>query len=450
MSENVKKAFNLKSFTIANGLMLFAFFFGAGNLMFPPYFGGIGGKLWFIGALGFIIGDVLLIVLGLYASTKYPKAEIIGVFYRNGRALERVLAWLFIIGGAWLVVLPRCGYLFHTFVTAQLFPSVSPWISSIVFFGICLILAINPNKVIDIVGKYLAPIKVVAILLLIGIGIAKGITNGDSMIPTGELFKNGLLSGYMTIDLMGATVTSVLIISVLKNNGVTSTKIQSGVIMKSAAICAVLLIIIYGGLTFLGSGFTSSLSTTGEDQAAYLVLVIKGVFGTAGSVMMAIIIAIAVCTTTTATIAGCGQLGNLAASNKISFKVLAIISAIVAGVIAAMGAAQLITFATMVVLAIYPAIVTNVILTIFTRFIRNDNVFRGASIAALVFGVLIALPQTYPDIFSFLNIFLKLPLVSVYLGWLIPAIICGIIGAFIKYKGYENRPFLRENAEQQD
>ncbi|MDR1782054.1 MAG: branched-chain amino acid transport system II carrier protein [Bacilli bacterium] len=449
MSNKVKKAFNLKSFIIANALMLFGFFFGAGNLMFPPFFGGLGGSHWWIGALGFVIGDIVLIVLGLYASTKFPKAEVIGVFYRNGRALEKILAWLFIVGGAWLVVLPRCGYLFHTFITNEFFPGVSPWFTAIFYFGLSLIFALNPNKVIDIVGKYLTPILVVCLIGLFVVGLSKGIASTPQMIPDGDLFKNGLISGYMTIDLMGATVTSVLVISVLSYNGVNDRKTQTSVILKSALIAAVLLFIVYVGLTWLGSGFAANMATTKEDQAAYLVAMIKQLFGSAGYVVMAVVLGFAVLTTSTATIAGCGQLGHIASGKKLSHKLLCALAAIIAGCISVLGAGALISFATMVVLAIYPAIVTNVILTIFTKFIRNDNVYRGATIAALFFGLCIALAQSYPTQFAFLSIFLKLPLVSVYLGWLIPTIIGGIIGAFVKYKGYENRPFLRENANQE-
>jgi LIVCS family branched-chain amino acid:cation transporter len=440
----------VKIFTITSGLTLFAYFFGAGNLMFPPYFGGVGGKMWIIGAIGFIVGDVFLILCGLYASTKFPNAPIIGVFYRNGKMLEKVLAWCFIIGGSWLVVLPRCGYLFHSFVTNQFFPGVGSWVTAIFYFGLSLILAINPSKIIDIVGKYLTPILVVAIIILFAVGAIKGIHSGEPMVQTGELFKNGLISGYMTIDLMGSTIESIIIIVVLKEKGINDTKFQSKIVMKAAVIAAILLTIVYMGLTWLGSGFSQNIANVGEDQATYLVTMIQSLFGNVGYIVMAVVLGLAVLTTSTAVIAGCGQLGRLATDNKLSAKAVDIISAVIAGVISIMGAGQLITFATMVVLAVYPVIFANVVLTIFTDKIRNDNVFRGASVGSLVFGILISLAQTYPEQFRILSPVLKLPLVNYYLGWLIPTIICAVIGGFVKYKGFEDRPFLRENALKSD
>jgi hypothetical protein len=35
-------------------------------------------------------------------------------------------------------------------------------------------------------------------------------------------------------------------------------------------------------------------------------------------------------------------------------------------------------------------------------------------------------------------------------SWIIPTAVACVIGAFIKYKGFEPRPFLRENAGQEE
>ena len=43
---------------IVTGFALFAMFFGAGNLIFPPYLGVITGDKFLIGFLGFILADV--------------------------------------------------------------------------------------------------------------------------------------------------------------------------------------------------------------------------------------------------------------------------------------------------------------------------------------------------------------------------------------------------------
>ena len=52
------------------GLALFAMFFGAGNLIFPPELGVKSGPMWFIGFLCFLIADAGLAVLGVIAMGK--------------------------------------------------------------------------------------------------------------------------------------------------------------------------------------------------------------------------------------------------------------------------------------------------------------------------------------------------------------------------------------------
>ena len=54
------------------GLMLFSLFFGAGNLIFPPFLGLITGKSWLIGFSGFILAlfVVLLVSFITYLSSK--------------------------------------------------------------------------------------------------------------------------------------------------------------------------------------------------------------------------------------------------------------------------------------------------------------------------------------------------------------------------------------------
>ena len=40
------------------GFMLFANFFGAGNLIFPPFLGATSGSNWLTSFMGFIVADI--------------------------------------------------------------------------------------------------------------------------------------------------------------------------------------------------------------------------------------------------------------------------------------------------------------------------------------------------------------------------------------------------------
>lgn len=49
------------------GFALFSMFFGAGNVIFPPYLGLQCGRMWFGGFAAYYVADVLLAVLALFA-----------------------------------------------------------------------------------------------------------------------------------------------------------------------------------------------------------------------------------------------------------------------------------------------------------------------------------------------------------------------------------------------
>lgn len=51
--------------TIIIGFALFAIFFGAGNLIFPPYLGVTAGENWGIATLAFLISDPLLSIIAV-------------------------------------------------------------------------------------------------------------------------------------------------------------------------------------------------------------------------------------------------------------------------------------------------------------------------------------------------------------------------------------------------
>ena len=59
--------------TFVIGFAIFAMFFGAGNLIFPPYLGLIAGKNWFLAFLCFMAVDIGLSLLTLLVVAKIGK-----------------------------------------------------------------------------------------------------------------------------------------------------------------------------------------------------------------------------------------------------------------------------------------------------------------------------------------------------------------------------------------
>ena len=185
--------------TLIMGLALFATFFGAGNLIFPPFLGRETGSSWFLGFLGFFLMDVGLGVLAIWATVFNRRGDIQGVVGKIGKLPGEIMAAIIIICIGPGLCIPRTAATTFEMGVTTLMPSMSPWVFGAIFFAIVLVLTIRPTKVIDIVGNYLTPVLLAVMVILIVLGIVSPIgpaTAASTVVP----LKEGMLSGYQTMD----------------------------------------------------------------------------------------------------------------------------------------------------------------------------------------------------------------------------------------------------------
>ena len=76
--------------TVTTGLMLFALFFGAGNLIFPPVLGASSGQNLPLVLLGFLITGVALPLLGVIAVCTSGEG-VLGLAHRVGPRFGTVM-----------------------------------------------------------------------------------------------------------------------------------------------------------------------------------------------------------------------------------------------------------------------------------------------------------------------------------------------------------------------
>ena len=90
------------------GFALFAMFFGAGNLIFPPYLGVVSGSSWVTGFGGFALADVGLALLAIVAAAKC-QGDVSKILGRSGEKLALVLGTAIMICIGPLLAVPRTG-----------------------------------------------------------------------------------------------------------------------------------------------------------------------------------------------------------------------------------------------------------------------------------------------------------------------------------------------------
>ncbi len=100
-----EKQINFKD-VIVIGFALFAMFFGAGNLIFPPYLGVLSGSSWLIAFIGFLFADGGLALLAVIAATKF-NGDTSKMFSRAGKGLSIALGCAMVICIGPLLAIPR-------------------------------------------------------------------------------------------------------------------------------------------------------------------------------------------------------------------------------------------------------------------------------------------------------------------------------------------------------
>ena len=128
---------NSTKHSIVIGFALFAMFFGAGNLIFPPLLGKAAGSAFFASIIGFLITGVGLPLAGVIACAKingtYDKmANRVGKKF----AIITGIALILVIGP--LFAIPRTAATTFELGIHPIFPSVSQNIAVILYFAITL------------------------------------------------------------------------------------------------------------------------------------------------------------------------------------------------------------------------------------------------------------------------------------------------------------------------
>ena len=413
------------------GFALFAMFFGAGNLIFPPYLGVLSGTSWTVGFTGFIIADVGLALLAILASAKCD-GDINRVIVRSGKRLSLVLATAIMVCLGPLLAIPRTGATTFEMGMQPIFNGFNPVVFSILFFGLTLVLTIKPSKVVDIIGQYLTPVLLVALIVLIIKGIISPLGDLSQAAKIDGVFAEGISQGYQTMDPLGALALSAVVILSLGQKGYTEQYQKIKLTLQSGMVAAVALIIIYGGLTFLG--FTVAVQFVGVDlkninQTALIVSITEQLLGQPGKVVLAMIVGLACLTTSIGLTSATAQYFTKISKGRIKYETIVVIVCVFSAVVSNFGVSTIISFSSPILSIIYPATIVLVLLTLFGDNIHNDNIFKGATYMALIVSVLTVVDSMGINV-DFIH---YLPFDSMGFNWIIPAIVGGVIGKFIPF-----------------
>lgn len=425
------------------GFALFAMFFGAGNLIFPPYLGVVSGSKWWIAFLGFLFADAGLSLLVIISLTKF-NGEMDALFNRVGKGFAAVMGSVIVICIGPLIAVPRTA---ATTYEVGILPTIGPGfnriIFSIIFFAIVLALTIKPSKVVDIVGQFLTPVLLISLAILIIKGAVSPLGQmSDKVLIEGGLFSRGIKEGYQTLDSLGAFVFASIIIASLVDKGYKEEKIKIKATIMAGVVAAVGMLLVYGGLAYLGATVSSNYGAD-IDSTALLVAITYRLMGNTGKILLAIMIALACLTTAIGVTSSCGLFFSRLSKNKFSYEKVVLTVCILSAIVSNFGVTKILKFALPILLVVYPGALTLVVLGLFNEKIKDDIVFRIAAATSLIFSFIVVVSgllgnETIP------NLVAKLPLANLGFEWVVPVAISIVIGLMLSKKDSKSSSDIEE------
>ncbi len=224
---------NYKIDFIVIGFALFAMFFGAGNLIFPPSIGLNAGSSWKEAFWGFFLTGIGLPLSGIIALNKAGNLE--NFSKPVSKKFSYIYTSLLVIAIGPLLAIPRTGATTFELGILPVFPHANKFLVLIIYFSITLYFSIKPSKFIDNIGKILTPF----ILILLGFLIIKGLVffqNQEDIIFSGkDMFSFGFFQGYQTMDALASVIFTSIILSNLASKGYKEKKKQNKMLLKSFA-----------------------------------------------------------------------------------------------------------------------------------------------------------------------------------------------------------------------
>ena len=410
---------------MALGFMLFAFFLGAGNIIFPPLAGQLAGDHFLPAMSGFLLTAVglPLITIVAVAVAGGSWGHLTKDLPKQAATIMAVLIFI-IIGPAFAA--PRTGLVAYEMAVKPFFIDASQahlTLFSIAFFVVTIFFSWSQGKLIDVIGKVLTPALFVGLVIL---AVAVFVNpQGDILAAHGEYITQpltkGFLEGYNTMDTFASLMFGMLIVEAIRSKGITDRTATTKYLISAGCIAAAGLAFVYISLFFLGA--TSATVAAGVDNGgAILSLYVQSLFGPSGQLVLSVIVLLACLTTAIGLVSACSD--YFSSLTPLSYKTWVIINGVACATVANVGLSQLISLSVPVLFALYPVAIALVALTFLrSRFPNPKVAYRVVVLVSLLFALIDGAKVAGIDV-SALDI---MPLFDIGMGWLLPttaAIIC--------------------------
>lgn len=412
--------------SLITGFALFALFFGAGNLVLPPFLGFFAGADWMWVALGFALSAVGLPLLGILAH-----ARLQGSIFDFGKKVSPLFSLIFSL----LIYLisvslpaPRTAAVTHE-IAVQPFFEVSPLFTSIVYFSLVLLFVIRRSGIISAIGKFLTPAILLLLLAIILSGIFSEATSpgiSDMDLPV----LSGFFEGYQTFDAIAALVVGGVIVVSAKLRGNESPLAIRSLLTSAALLAGLGLFLVYGGLIYNGAVLSAEFPP--EVTRTQLLLGISYLnLGPYAQIALAALVALACFTTAAGIVTGTADFMAERIPGAFTYPATVAGACALGVLMGALSVNAIIEIALPVLMLIYPLTIVLILLNVLPEFLQSKEIFRAVVITTIMFSLPDALkylitPETFEEFQRWI------PLSAHSLGWVLPVLV-----VFLAFSGWQ-------------
>lgn len=446
----MKRDLTLKE-TVVITSMLFGMFFGAGNLIFPAKVGlDAGSNMWsaFAGVFVTAVGIPMLAVVGLGLSRSEGVVEL---SQRVSRKYSLFFCTLLYLTIGPLFAIPRCASTAFSVGAVNLLPQEGERLYlalfSLVFFAVVLYFSLKPGGIMTWIGKWLNPVFLVFLAVLVIAALAKPTSSISAVAPaenyasSGSAFFRGFLEGYNTLDALAGLAFGIVVIDVVRKNGISQPERVAVNTAKAGIFSCLFMGLIYLFITLICAQ-SAPVCAGADNGGTVLGTIANHYFRSAGSVLMTLIVTFACLKTAIGLVTSCSKAFVDMFPKGPGYTVWAVVFSLVSFGIANFGLTTIVSWCVPVLMFLYPLAITLILLSLSGRFIgANPTVYRTTTaftLIAAVFDMIGAVSGMMPGnrVLAGLKAFAEniLPLYDLGLGWILPAAIGFLVGLWLAKK----------------
>ena len=409
--------------------MLFSLFFGAGNLIFPPFLGQNAGEHTFTAMAGFLLTAVVLPVLGVIVVARFDGLDkLSGKVGKRFALIFTLLIYLSIGPG---LGIPRAASVPFEMAVSPYLPvdaNRTLWmvLYSALFFLVALWLCLNPGKLVQRIGRVLTPSLLILLVLLFISFVTKGNVNVAPALDSYQSFAflKGFTEGYNTMDTIAALNFGLVISTTLVSFGLNEKKDRITHTVYAGIFAGSILAIVYMMLSYMGM-CSSGVYAVQENGAWTLRCIVQQVFGDGGAILLAAIFTLACLTTCVGLINYISQFFSIL-FKKVSYKVWVIGIVCFSFLVCNLGLNVILSISVPVLNIVYPVSIVLILLGL-TDTLWQDHpyVYPFTVLGTAVFSVLHTLDTLGITFGVFSDVLKMIPLYSSGFGWVIVA--CGMM-----------------------